>query len=298
MKFLISGSTGLVGSALSHRLTLDGHEVTSLVRGKRTNHNGIVWDPLTGETNLTRWENFDVVIHLAGESVAENRWNEKIKKRIAESRIIGTKNLARNLESLTYPPSLLISASAIGYYGDRSDSVLDEMCGSGRGFLAEVAEEWEDSSQVHPKSGVRIVNTRFGIILSEDGGALEKMLTPFKMGVGGRLGSGKQYMSWIGIEDVCESILHLIFKSELSGPVNIVSPNPVTNLEFTKTLGSVIKRPTIFPVPEFALKTIFGTEMSQEMFLSSMRVIPQKLIDDGFQFKHPKLKDCLNNILK
>ena len=278
MKLMISGSHGLVGSALVQNLQADGHHVQRLGR------------------NLTEpidFQDVDAVIHLAGESIAEGRWNQAKKDRIRSSRVDGTTALAAQLNASTNKPNVFISASAIGFYGDRGSESLTEESGLGTGFLPEVCIEWEQASDVE---GLRVVQLRTGIVLSKEGGALKKMLTPFKMGAGGILGSGKQYMSWISLDDMVKAIRFILDTPDLEGPVNLVAPNPVTNHEFTKTLGSTLKRPTIAPMPGFAARLLFG-EMADALLLSGANVLPKKLQQAGYLFKHENLADALEEIL-
>lgn len=294
MKILISGAHGLVGTALVKSLTKDGHEVVTLVRRERTIGNPEVeWDPHQGRIDQAHLEGFDVVVHLAGESIASGRWNDEKKTRIRESRVKGTTLLSETLARLSRPPSTFISASAIGYYGNRGDELLTEDSKPGNDFLADVCVAWENATEA---AGIRTLCTRFGIILDAKGGALEKMLTPFRMGVGGKVGDGKQWMSWIALDDVVSGLRFLIDKTAMKGPINFVAPNPATNAEFTKTLGAVLSKPTIFPVPAFAARLAFG-EMADALLLSSARVEPTKLVANGFEFEYPELAGALKHIL-
>lgn len=298
MKILISGGTGLIGKELTKQLKNDGHEVVLLSRTSGTGK--VEWNPEQGKFDASLIKGFDAVVNLAGESIAgdnpiQGRWTASRKEKILNSRIKATKLLSEAILNSENTPKVFVSASAIGFYGDRSDEKLTEESSNGKGFLAEVCNAWEKESQI-TKDKTRLVNARIGIVLSKDGGALASMLPPFKVGVGGILGNGKQYMSWISIEDAARSIIHCITNENVSGIINIVSPNPVTNFDFTKILGNVIKRPTIFPVPTFGIKILFG-EMGEELLLSSGRVIPQKLIDTGFKFKFEHLANALKIIL-
>jgi len=234
---------------------------------------------------------------LAGESIAKGRWTSSKKERILESRIKGTKLLCETLSTLNRPPEVLVSASAIGYYGDRGEEVVTETAPLGTGFLANVCQKWEAMTESASRKGVRVVNLRIGLVLSASGGALSQMLLPFKMGLGGTLGSGKQYMSWISIDDLLGAILHALTRKEISGPVNVVSPNPVTNREFTRKLGHVLRRPTPFPLPKFMLKLLFG-EFADEALLVSTRVMPIKLLDTAFIFQYPELENGLSHLLR
>ncbi len=282
MKVYISGSHGLIGSALKERLEAEGCTVEGLSRDFK---------------QLISFEGVDAVVHLAGESIAEGRWNAAKKKRIEVSRVVGTRQLAEQLANSSVKPKVFISASAIGYYGDRNDEILNETSAAGTGFLSAVCEKWEESALPAEQAGIRTVKIRTGIVLSKQGGALAKMLPPFKMGGGGKLGSGKQFMSWISLDDMVGIIPFLIENENVSGPVNLVAPNAVTNLEFTKALGAVLHRPVVMPLPAFAARLIFG-EMADALLLSSTRVTPKKLLDKGYSFKHADLQSALESILK
>jgi len=297
MKILISGSHGLVGKALIKSLTTDGHEVIRLVRRERAaGAPEIEWHPNEGRIDAQQLEGFDVVVHLAGENIAEGRWTADKKRAIRESRVKGTSLLSNALARLSRPPALFLSASAIGYYGDRGDELLTEKSAPGKGFLPEVCIEWENATKPAVEKGIRTVYTRFGIILDASGGALEKMLTPFRMGIGGRVSHGKQWMSWIALEDVVNGLKFLIADQSTHGPVNFVSPNPVTNAEFTKTLGRVLSRPTLFPVPAFGVRLAFG-EMADALLLSSQKVEPSVFQEKGFLFSWPALEPALRHII-
>ena len=295
MKLLVSGGTGLVGSALRRDISSDSCRITSLSRSADVG-DSIQWAPDRGLLPLEKIQGFDAVVHLAGDNIAEGRWSAAKKARIHDSRVQGTRLLSEGLASLETKPKVLISASAIGFYGDRGDEKLVEEASSGSTFLAKVCREWEAATQPARDAGIRVVNLRFGIILSPEGGALKNMLMPFRMGAGGRVGNGHQYWSWISLDDAVGSIEHSISHEELSGPVNAVSPEPATNSEFTKALGSVLKRPTILPMPAFAAKMALG-EMAEALLLSSARVYPQKLQATGYSFKHPNLTTALQSLL-
>jgi uncharacterized protein len=296
MKILISGSHGLVGSALAKALQQSGYQVLVLVRGKATSANEIEWDPKRGLLSLHSVEGLDAVVHLAGEAIAEGRWSDEKKQRIRESRVQGTRLLAEKLAETASPPGVFVGASAIGFYGDRGDELLTEQSAAGTGFLADVCVEWERATEAAQTRGIRTVLARFGVILSTDGGALAKMLPPFRMGVGGRVGDGKQWMSWIALTDVVAGLLHLIKNASIAGPVNFVAPNPVTNAEFTKKLGTALSRPTIFPIPAFGVRLAFG-EMADALLLSSQRVVPAVLKASGFEFQYSELSNALQAIL-
>jgi len=298
MKILVSGSHGLVGSALIKSLTEDGHEAVRLVRGGRAfGSPQVEWDLTRGVVDQQELEGMDAVIHLAGESIASSRWTELKKHEIRESRVYSTTLLSETLAELSRPPSVLLCASAIGYYGDRGDELLSETSAPGDDFLASVCVDWEQATRPAAEKGIRIVNTRFGIILDRDGGALAKMLFPFRMGIGGRIGDGRQWMSWITLEDVVAALKFVLLDHALSGPVNFVAPNPVTNAEFTKTLGRVLSRPTFLPIPEFGVRLAFG-EMGDALLLSSQRVAPSVLEDTGFPFYWPTLEPALRHLLR
>jgi hypothetical protein len=298
MKVVVTGSTGLVGSALLPFLKSKGHEVVRLVRSKaHTGADEVYWDPSKGFEDTSRLEGLDAAVHLAGESIAEGRWTEAKKARIRDSRVIGTRVLSESLAGLAQPPRSLVSASAIGYYGDRGAEVMREESAPGTDFLAQVCREWEAATDAAARAGMRVVNLRFGVILSRDGGALAKMIVPFQFALGGKIGSGKQYMSWITLDDVVGAIYHALTNEQLRGPVNVVSPNPVTNYEFTKTLGRVLSRPTIFAVPAFAARLAFG-EMADATLLASTRVEPSRLKESGFVFQHPELEGALRHVLR
>lgn len=291
----MTGSTGLIGSALIPALEQAGHSVTRLVRpGARTR--GVMWDPPAGTIDLAGLEGHNAFVHLAGESIA-GIWTRGRKRRVLESRQQGTGLLATSIAELRVPPSVLVSASAIGYYGDRPpDEPVDETSPRGAGFLADVVEEWEKAAEPARQAGVRVVNTRFGLILSKNGGALGPMLPVFKGGLGGKLGSGKQVFSWVAIDDVVQSILFILTADKLAGPVNVVAPLPVTNLAFTRIMGRVLHRPTIFGVPATLLR-MAGGQMAREMLLSGVRVRPRKLTEAGYAFLYPELESALQHVL-
>jgi uncharacterized protein len=298
MKILMSGSHGLVGKALTKSLTNDGHEVVRLVRHNRSLGSlEVEWDPNQGRIDAEHLEGNDVVVHLAGESIAGGRWTSAKKRAIRDSRVNGTLLLSESLARLSRPPSLFLSASAIGYYGDRGDDLLTETSAPGNDFLADVCVEWENATRLAVEKGIRTIHTRFGIILDAGGGALAKMLTPFRMGIGGRIGDGKQWMSWIALDDVVNGLRFLMEEPSTRGPVNFVTPNPVTNAEFTKTLGRVLSRPTLFPVPVFGARLAFG-EMADALLLSSQKVEPSVMKTKAYQFKWPTLEPALRHVLR
>ena len=276
-------------------LKSQGFAVTRLVRKAAGGPDQVIWDP-SRPVPPELVSGFEAVIHLSGESIV-GRWTEAKKQRIIESRVQGTGHMAQALAKAAQRPRVFVSASAVGYYGNRGDEILREDSPSGDGFAAEICRQWEGATEPASAAGIRTAQMRFGVVMSADGGALPKMLPPFRMGLGGRLGSGRQWSSWVSIDDVVGAIEHVLNHETLRGAVNTVSPNPVTNAEFTSTLASVLHRPAIFPVPAFAVKLIFG-EMGEELFLGSQRVEPAKLAATGYQFKHPELRNALKDILQ
>lgn len=297
MKILVTGSSGFIGSALLPFLTHAGHNVTSLVRpGTRPGANQLIWDPAAGRLDPASIAGFDAVVNLAGENIAGGRWTPERKQRIRDSRVKSTMLLAETLAGLSRRPRALVSASAAGYYGNRGDEALTETSTPGSGFLADVCRAWEDAARPAAAAGIRVVNLRFGMVLSAKGGALVKMLPPFKAGLGGPVGNGRQYMSWIVLDDVVGVIQHALATESLSGPVNVVAPEPVTNREFTKSLGRVLGRPAFLPLPAFAVRLLFG-EMGDALLLASARVQPSRLAGSGYKFLHPELEGSLRHIL-
>lgn len=296
MRVAITGASGLVGSALSKSLRQHGREVIPLVRSQ-PQKGQIHWDPEAGDIDASKLEGVDAVVHLAGEGIAAARWTAAQKAKIKDSRVKGTTLLSQTLSQLKQKPKVFVSSSAIGYYGNRGDESLTESSSSGAGFLADVCKQWEAATSLAVGAGIRVVNLRTGVVLHPEGGALAKMLTPFKMGVGGVVGPGTQYMSWIELGDLVRIIERCLDDSSCSGPINGTAPEPVTNQEFTKALGHTLSRPTIFPMPAFAARLAFG-EMADEMLLSSAKVLPAKLQSLGFQFEYPKLTPALEHLLK
>ncbi len=294
-RVLLSGASGLIGGALQPSLRARGFRVACLVRGPASGEDQIHWDPLQ-PLPPDSISGFDAVIHLAGETVA-SRWTNAKKAKIRNSRVISARNLAHSLAKARKPPRVLITASAVGYYGDRADELLNEKSTSGTGFLADVCREWEAANQPAADAGIRTVQIRTGIVLSPDGGALQKMLPPFRLGVGGNLGSGRQWMSWIHIQDMVGAVHHILKNDLLQGPVNMTSPKPVPNAEFTRTLATVLSRPAIFPVPAFAAKLLFG-QMAEEVLLAGQRVEPARLITSGYPFQYSDLRKALEAVLK
>lgn len=289
----ISGAGGLVGSALSDLLQQDEKSVVAISRSDGGSYQDTIrWDPYSGLTNPGRLESVDAIVHLAGESIASGRWNERLKQKIRSSRIEGTRNLVQSIAAVENRPKVLVCASAIGYYGDRGDRELEESAAPGEGFLADVCQQWEAEAQKATELGLRVVNLRIAMVLSPEGGALQKMLLPFKLGMGGVVGSGKQYWSWIGLHDLVRIIQFCLMNKDVAGPVNASSPQPVTNYEFTKTLGTVLHRPTVLPVPAPLARLGLG-EMADALLLPSTRVVPAKLKQAGFEFHHADLHDAL-----
>ena len=295
MHIAITGASGLVGKELTPLLTTGGHEVSRLVR-RTPNEGEIRWDPQASTFDASALDGVDAVVHLAGKNIASNRWNAKVKAEIRDSRVGPTRALCEGLARMQNPPKTLVCASAIGFYGDRGDQTLNESAAAGEGYLPEVCQQWEAATQPASEAGIRVVNLRFGVILSPKDGALKKMLLPFQMGGGGILGSGKQYMSWIAIDDAAGAVLHAIMTDDLQGPVNTVAPDSCTNHTFTKTLGRVLSRPTILPMPAFAARLVMG-EMADDLLLASTRVEPQRLLETGYEFRQPTLEDALRHLL-
>jgi len=298
MRILVTGSTGLIGTALVPLLSGRGHEVIRLVRpGSASSTDVVHWDPRSGTIDAAAIEGLDGVVHLAGENIAAGRWRATQKDQIRESRVGGTNLLSESLARLARPPQVWISASAIGYYGDRGDEILREESPPGFGFLPKVCVAWEAATKAAEDRGIRVVHLRTGIVFSKAGGALAKMLPVFGMGVGGVIGNGRQYMSWVALDDVIGAIHHAMTTDGLRGPVNAVAPTPVTNREFTKTLGRVLSRPTLFPLPALVARLALG-EMANELLLASQRVAPARLIASGYQFRFPDLEGALRHLLE
>lgn len=295
MNILMTGSNGLVGSYLWPRFIANGHQVKRLVRREPASDNEYYWDPDT-TLDATSLKGVDCVVHLAGESLAEGRWTAEKKARIRDSRVKGTQLLCETIADLPNAPKIFVCASAIGYYGDRGEEILTEESSAGTGFLPDVCKEWEEATNIAKQKGLRVANLRFGLILSSHGGALKKMLPPFRMGLGGKVGSGDQYYSWIAIDDVAGVIDQILKQETLEGPINIVSPNPVRNSEFTKALGKVLRRPTIFPIPAFAARKAFG-EMADALLLASVRVHPEKLLSNNYIFRYPEIEGAFDHVI-
>jgi uncharacterized protein (TIGR01777 family) len=296
MNVLVSGATGLIGSALVPRLEAEGHRVIRLSRSEPPSENTVRWDPERGTLDRARLEGVEAVVHLAGESIAEGRWNEEKKARIVESRAKGTRLLAEALAGLPAPPRVLVSASATGYYGERGNELLTEESAPGTSFLSTVCREWEAAADPAREAGIRVVHPRFGIVLSTEGGALAQTLPIFKLGAGGRIGSGRQYWSWVAIDDVVGSVLHSLTDESVEGPANVVTPDAPTNAEYTKVLGRVLGRPTLFPLPAPAARLALG-EVADELLLASARVQPAKLESSGYRFLYPNLEGAFRHLL-
>jgi uncharacterized protein len=299
MRILVTGSSGLIGSALVSFLTGGGDRVIRLIRSQSqtpTSGESWGWDPERGTILSAGREEPDAVVHLAGENIAGGRWTERRKVLIRDSRVKGTRVLCDLIARRSPPPKVLVSASAIGYYGDRGHEILKEESAPGSGFLPDVCREWESACQRAADQGIRVVNLRIGVVLSPAGGALAKMLTPFKWGAGGVIGSGGQYMSWIALDDVVSAIRFTLTHDSLRGPVNCVAPNAVTNSDFTRTLGRVLSRPTLFPMPAFAARLALG-EMADALLLASARGLPARLSESGFIFRFPDLDGALRHLL-
>ena len=294
MNVLISGATGLIGSALVPELEANGHTITRLSRS-RSGANTVRWDPSAGtiEGDL---EGTEAVVHLAGESIAQGRWSPDKKRRILDSRVQGTRLVAERIAALSTPPKVMVSISAVGYYGDRGDEILTEESTPGEDFLARVCREWEAAAEPARRAGIRVVHPRLGIVLSPQGGALGATLPIFKLGGGGKIGSGRQWWSWVTLADVVGSIVHSVTEETVEGPVNVGSPNPMTNAEYTKVLGKVLGRPTILPLPAPAARIMLG-EVADALLLASQRMQPAKLETTGYSFRHPRLEGALRHLL-
>jgi uncharacterized protein (TIGR01777 family) len=292
MRIAVSGSSGLIGSALVDRLRASGHDVLRLVRSGPSGEDRIAWSPADGTIDAEGLEGVDAVVHLAGAGIADKRWSDQRKQLILESRTTSTELLARTLAGLDAPPAVFVSSSAIGIYGDRGDEELTEASEIGEGFLADVCRAWEAAADPAREAGIRVVHPRTGLVLSTEGGALAKQLPLFKAGLGGKLGSGDQWWSWISMADEVGALAWLL-DADVDGPVNLTGPAPVTNAEFTDVLGDVLGRPTFMPIPRFGPKLLLGGELAEELLYTSARVQPSRLEQAGYTFAHPTLEDAL-----
>jgi uncharacterized protein (TIGR01777 family) len=300
MKILVIGATGLIGRSVCRALTEEGHKVSAVSRSSAKSPGLAVaefhqWDSQAGPLSPAAIEAVDAVVNLAGEPIDARRWSDQQKKLIRDSRVVTTRNLVEGLRSVDRPPAVFVSGSAVGFYGDRGAEQLDESSARGRGFMSEICEEWERESLRATEAGIRVVQVRTGVVLSAEGGALKKMIAPFKLGIGGPLGSGKQWFPWIHISDIVGIFRHSIYTATLAGPVNGVAPKPVTNAEFTRELARALHRPAFLPVPEMALKVLMG-EMSSVLF-GSLRVVPKAALASGYKFQHPSLAEALADLL-
>jgi len=299
MRILITGASGMLGSALALRLHSEGEDVRSLTRGRGSGVAGVRefrWDPDRGEIDPEALAGLDAAVHLAGENIGARRWNARVRARLRESRLRGTGLLAESLARATPPPATLLTASAVGIYGDRGDEPLTEDAPPGQGFLADLCREWEAAAEPAARAGIRVVRLRTATVLTRAGGALPRMLLPFRLGLGARFGHGRQYFSWIAAEDVVPAIQWLLAHPGVDGPVNLAAPQAVTNAEFTRTLARVLRRPAVFAVPGFALRLLVGG-LADEGLLASQRAVPRRLLDSGFAFAEPALEPALRRIL-
>ena len=297
MRVLVSGSSGLVGSALCEWLPTKGHTVLRLVRRAAMDHDEVPWDPASGSLHAEALEDLDAVVHLAGAGIADERWTEARKAMIHASRARSTRLLAGALATLAHKPRVLVSASAVGWYGDRGDEWLDEASDPGTGFLAAVGRAWEGAAEAAVDAGIRVAHPRTGIVLALQGGVLAKLLPLFRLGLGGPIGSGRQWWSWISLDDALAAVMHAIEHEDVRGPFNAVAPEPVTAGDFARTLGHVLARPAGLPAPAFALRAVMGRELVDEALLASQRVRPAVLERTGFAYRDPVLKDALRRVL-
>jgi uncharacterized protein len=297
MKIAITGSRGLIGSQLVPHWRAQGYEVIRIVRGEAAGDE-VLWNPGRGEIEADKLHGVDAVVHLAGAGVGDRRWSSRYKEEILSSRVAGTSTLARALASLPVPPAVMVSASAVGYYGGRGDEVLTEESGQGTGFLADVCAQWEAATAAATSGGIRVVRLRTGVVLSAAGGALGKQLPLFRLGLGARLGPGRQHLSWITRRDVVGAVSFVLARADLAGPVNLASPDPVSNARFTQELGRALHRPARLVVPAAALRIALGSEMASEVVLASQRAVPERLLDAGFTFRDPTLAGALSTALQ
>ena len=300
MRILISGSSGFIGKALSTHLLRSGHEVFPLIREETLNRSydstARIWDPRTGRLDPIVLEDISAVIHLSGENLATRRWSPQFKRHLIESRTVTTKAIAEAINKVERKPNIFICASGAGFYGDCGDRIVDEDSPPGSGFLAELAVAWERSCDPARDAGVRVINARLGAVIGADGGMLKKILFPFSLGLGGKLGNGKQFLSWVSIDDTVRAFKFMLETESLSGPINVVSPNPVTNGDFTSALAHVLKRPAFFNVPETVLKLLLG-DMAKELLLSSTRAVPRRLLEKSFSFVDSDIEPTLRKVL-
>jgi hypothetical protein len=294
---LLTGSHGLIASALVPRLRADGHRVVRLVRAEPEGSDDVRWDPEAGTIDAAGLDGVDAVVHLAGAGIGDKKWTPERKRLVLESRTKGTGLLVRTLAGLSRPPGVLISGSAVGYYGDRGDEVLTEASAAGADFPAQVCLAWEAAAAPAADAGIRLVTIRTGIVLAAHGGALSRMLPPFRLGIGGRIGSGRQYMSWISIDDHVGAVRHLLGAHGVTGPVNLTAPTPVTNAEFTRALGGALHRPTVLPTPLLPLKAVYGGELVESLLVRGQRALPDALTASGYAFEHETLDDALRAVL-
>jgi len=296
MRVAITGSTGLIGSALSPHLTEAGHEVVRVVRRDPTGTD-IAWSPSDAQVDSNAFEGIDAVVHLAGAGIADHRWTDKYKRELLQSRLEGTTLLAKTIAATSNGPKVLLSGSAIGFYGARGDEELNEASSAGTGFLADLCTQWEQATAAAESADIRVTHLRTGIVLSTNGGALNKQLPLFKVGLGGKMGSGNQWQSWISIDDEVAAISHLL-TADIAGPVNLTAPNPVTNEQFTAALGNALHRPTFLPIPKFGPRLLLGRELADNLLFSGQRVLPTKLsADASFTFRHAELAEALESLL-
>lgn len=295
MRIAIAGSSGLIGTTLVKRLVANGHQVIRLVRGRGTTTDGVRWDPAAGVLPDEALDT-DAVVNLAGAGIGDHRWTDSYKRELVQSRLQTTSLLAQRMAGVSSPPAVFLSGSAIGWYGDRGDEVLDESSSPGSGFLADLCAQWEAATAPAAQAGVRVAHLRTGVVLSAQGGALKKQLPLFKLGVGGKFGSGRHWQSWISIDDHVAAVEHLL-TADVDGPVNLTAPEPVTNATFAKTLGSVLHRPAVVPIPAFGPRLVLGRELADALLFSGQRVVPTRLTASGFQFAHPQLDEALRALL-
>ncbi|MEP7046198.1 MAG: TIGR01777 family oxidoreductase [Ilumatobacteraceae bacterium] len=295
MRILMTGASGLIGSALTKRLSADGHSLLRLVR-RPAQDGEMTWDPTAGTLDPAAFDGCDAVINLSGAGIGDKRWTDQYKDQLLSSRLQTTELLAKTMVGLDAMPSVFLSGSAIGWYGDRGDERLDELSAPGSGFLSDICQRWEGATLIAEEAGVRTVHLRSGVVLSNDGGALKKQLPLFKLGLGGRFGNGHQWQSWIAIDDEVGAISHLL-TSEVCGAVNLTAPNPVTNSELTTTLAKVLHRPAFIPIPMFAPKLLLGGELVDTLLLGGQRVLPTVLMRSGYEFKHTTLDGALRDVL-